>query len=426
MTAHPDRHFVTVSSRSQHQNRAQALQVMRSRLYEVEREKLDSERSAARKGQIGSGDRSERIRTYNYPQGRVTDHRINLTLYQLDKVLSGDALDELIEALITDHQATLLAAAGELSRRWPARLPISATKLAALLASTSPTAALDARLLVAHVLDCTPNEVLLRDEEVAGGSRRRFEIQTLARRRIAGEPIARIVGEKEFYGPQSGASAGHAGPASGHRNPRRCWLACRRSIARAQSRILDLGTGSGAILLALLSQLPNARGLGIDISEGAVAVASANALRHGLSDRAEFAVGDWADGIVMRFDVVVANPPYIATSDIAGLPVEVRDHDPHVALDGGADGLDAVRVIISGLDRVLADGGAAFIEIGFGQAHGGGALARAAGSPAASGAISPTIERVAILSRSRRAKHRAFWLTVGVAKNALGNQSRTG
>ena len=110
MTHIPTGISVTVSSRSQHQNRAQALQVMRSRLYEGERDKVDSERSAARKGQIGTGDRSERIRTYNYPQGRVTDHRINLTLYQLDKVLSGEALDELIDALVTDHQASLLAA----------------------------------------------------------------------------------------------------------------------------------------------------------------------------------------------------------------------------------------------------------------------------------------------------------------------------
>ena len=101
---------VTASSRSQHQNRAQAMQVLRARLYEAEREKVDSERAAARRGQVGSGDRSERIRTYNFPQGRVTDHRINLTLYKLDQVLSGDALDELIEALITEHQASLLAA----------------------------------------------------------------------------------------------------------------------------------------------------------------------------------------------------------------------------------------------------------------------------------------------------------------------------
>ncbi len=110
MTHVPTGVSVTVSSRSQHQNRIQAMQVMRSRLYEIQREKLANERSAARKSQVGTGDRSERIRTYNYPQGRVTDHRINMTLYQLDKVLNGEALDELIDALITDHQATLLAA----------------------------------------------------------------------------------------------------------------------------------------------------------------------------------------------------------------------------------------------------------------------------------------------------------------------------
>jgi peptide chain release factor 1 len=109
MTHIPSGISVTVSSRSQHQNRAQALDVMRSRLYEVEREKLDKERSSSRREQVGSGDRSERIRTYNFPQGRVTDHRINLTLYQLDKVLSGEALDELVDALTTDHQATQLA-----------------------------------------------------------------------------------------------------------------------------------------------------------------------------------------------------------------------------------------------------------------------------------------------------------------------------
>src|SRR6185312_12355360 len=91
--------------KSQHKNKAKALKILRARLYERERERLDAERSAARRGQIGSGDRSERIRTYNFPQGRVTDHRINLTLYKLDQVLSGDALDEVIEPLIADHQA---------------------------------------------------------------------------------------------------------------------------------------------------------------------------------------------------------------------------------------------------------------------------------------------------------------------------------
>jgi peptide chain release factor 1 len=103
---------VTASSRSQHQNRAEALRVLRSRLFELERERAEGERAATRRGQVGSGDRSERIRTYNYPQGRVTDHRINLTLYKLDQVLAGEALDEVIDALTTDHQASLLAAEG--------------------------------------------------------------------------------------------------------------------------------------------------------------------------------------------------------------------------------------------------------------------------------------------------------------------------
>jgi len=95
--------------KSQHKNRAKAMKVLRSRLYEQERQRLADERAASRKGQVGTGDRSERIRTYNYPQGRVSDHRINLTLYKLDKIIAGDGLDEMIEALITDHQATLLA-----------------------------------------------------------------------------------------------------------------------------------------------------------------------------------------------------------------------------------------------------------------------------------------------------------------------------
>ena len=102
--------IVTSVSRSQHQNRAQAMEMLRARLYDLERQKADAERAASRKGQVGSGDRSERIRTYNFPQGRVTDHRINLTLYKLDEVLAGQALDDLIEALITDHPASLLAA----------------------------------------------------------------------------------------------------------------------------------------------------------------------------------------------------------------------------------------------------------------------------------------------------------------------------
>ena len=104
---------VTSSEKSQHQNRANAMKTLRARLFDAERERADSERASARKGQVGSGDRSERIRTYNFPQGRVTDHRINLTLYKLDRMIQGEGLDELFDALTTDHQASLLAAMGE-------------------------------------------------------------------------------------------------------------------------------------------------------------------------------------------------------------------------------------------------------------------------------------------------------------------------
>lgn len=104
--------MVVQAEKSQHQNRARAMQILRARLYDLERQKADSERSASRKSQVGSGDRSERIRTYNFPQGRVTDHRINLTLYKLDRVMEGE-LDELVDALIADHQAALLAEMGE-------------------------------------------------------------------------------------------------------------------------------------------------------------------------------------------------------------------------------------------------------------------------------------------------------------------------
>ncbi|MCP4385979.1 MAG: peptide chain release factor 1 [Hyphomicrobiales bacterium] len=105
--------IVTAVSRSQHQNRAQAIQLLRAKLFDLERQKVDDDRAAARRGQVGSGDRSERIRTYNFPQGRVTDHRISLTLYKLDEVLAGDKLDAIIDPLITDHQASLLAADSE-------------------------------------------------------------------------------------------------------------------------------------------------------------------------------------------------------------------------------------------------------------------------------------------------------------------------
>ena len=238
--------------------------------------------------------------------------------------------------------------------------------------SSSPT--LDARIIVAHVIGAAPSDLALREDESVGAEAV-VRAMVLAARRVAGEPVARIVGEKEFYGLAFGLSPDTLVPRPDTETVVEAVLAA--VLAQAPVTVLDLGTGSGAILLALLAALPNARGLGVDVSAGAIATARANAERLGLSARATFAVGDWADGVAGRFDVITANPPYIETAAIAGLPVEVRDFDPHIALDGGADGLAAFRAVFADLDRVMANGGAAFVEVGAGQAHAVANIARA-------------------------------------------------
>jgi release factor glutamine methyltransferase len=144
-------------------------------------------------------------------------------------------------------------------------------------------------------------------------------------------------------------------------------------------RIADLGTGSGAILLALLSELPAAQGFGTDISQAALQTAAANAARAGLSDRAAFMACDYASGLAGPFDLIVSNPPYIRTADIDGLAAEVRNHDPLAALDGGADGLDAYRALIPRAAGLLAPGGSLVVEAGQGQSGPIEALMTAAG-----------------------------------------------
>jgi release factor glutamine methyltransferase len=238
-------------------------------------------------------------------------------------------------------------------------------EIAEVLAPISPTAGVDARLLVAHALGTSADELVLRDdsfvEDAAYVKARHF-----ARRRAAGEPVARIVGMKEFYGITLALSPDTLVPRP---DTETLVDAALSEIKRDEPvNILDLGTGSGAILLALLSELPRGVGVGIDNSAGAIFTASGNAKRLGFQDRANFVVGDWTKGLAGAFDIVVANPPYIATGEIASLPVEVRDFDPHLSLDGGADGHDAYRIIIGDLSRVLARDGAAFLEVGFGQA----------------------------------------------------------
>jgi release factor glutamine methyltransferase len=242
------------------------------------------------------------------------------------------------------------------------------------------SAELDARLLTGHALglDLTGLITAAQRQLTHGESAR---LDDYARRRLAGEPVARIVGEKEFWGLPLQLAPATLVPRPDTETVVELALELLRAGGELDRplRIADLGTGTGAILLALLSELPAATGTGTDISEAALQTAAANAARAGLSDRATFIACDYASGLSGPFDLIVSNPPYIRSADIGGLAVEVRDHDPRAALDGGADGLDAYRALVPQAARLLAPGGALVVEAGEGQSGQIEALMVAAG-----------------------------------------------
>jgi release factor glutamine methyltransferase len=255
---------------------------------------------------------------------------------------------------------------------------------------------LDARLLVAEAARLDPLTLPARDDmradpEVVARA------HAFAERRLAGEPVARILGRKEFWGLDFVLSPATLEPRPDSETLVEAALGFARGRGLARARILDLGTGSGAILLALLSELPQAIGVGTDLSAEAATTARANAVRLGLGSRARFVVGEWAAMIGGQFDIVVANPPYIPSGEIGGLDLEVRAHDPRSALDGGADGLDAFRAIIADVGRVLVPDSAVFLEIGVGQGESVAALAWAAGFTVRFVRDLAGIDRVAVL-----------------------------
>ncbi len=188
-------------------------------------------------------------------------------------------------------------------------------------------------------------------------------------RRVSGEPVDRIIGHRGFWTLDLKVTPATLSPRSDTETLVRagCDMILARHDKHTALRILDLGTGTGAILLAMLDEFPAATGVGTDISEEALLVARENAGQAGLSSRAVFQQGDWTAGLKGPFDLIVSNPPYIPTPDIAGLDPEVRDHDPHLALDGGMDGLLCYRVLLPQIPPLLAPGGVAVLEFGQGQ-----------------------------------------------------------
>jgi len=226
---------------------------------------------------------------------------------------------------------------------------------------------LDARVLIGHALG-------LDHTGLVGAATQQLsdltasQIERFAARRLAHEPVARIVGEREFWGLALAVTPAVLVPRPETETVVELALALiDRDGARTRPlRIADLGTGSGALLLALLTELPNAHGIGTDIDPAALAVAQDNAARLGLKARAQFIAGDYAQPLSGPFDLVVSNPPYIASAEIGTLGPEVREHDPRHALDGGADGLAAYRAIAADAAR-LSPRGSMVVEIGRGQ-----------------------------------------------------------
>ncbi|MGD9815674.1 MAG: peptide chain release factor N(5)-glutamine methyltransferase [Hyphomonadaceae bacterium] len=227
------------------------------------------------------------------------------------------------------------------------------------------TPVLDARLLleagagVARLDIVTDPRRAVTAEQIAA-------VDVLVRRREAREPVSHILGRKAFWTLDLIVTPDVLTP-----RPETELLveeALRALPADRPARVLDLGVGSGAILLAVLHERPLARGVGVDLSEAALVIAEANARALGKRDRLELRRGVWTEAVEGEFDVVVSNPPYIPTGDIDGLAPEVAHYEPRLALDGGADGLFAYRSIFAGLDRVLAPGGTYAVEVGAGQA----------------------------------------------------------
>jgi release factor glutamine methyltransferase len=249
----------------------------------------------------------------------------------------------------------------------------------AFAAAGLDTPALDARLLAAEAFGVTGAALLAYPEaaiDAAGAER----LAAFAERRLAGEPVARILGQAEFWGLPFRLSPATLVPRPDTETVVETALHLLQD-RKAGLRILDLGTGSGCILIALLSEYANAWGIGVDRSEAALRTASDNAAMNRVAARAAFVLSDWADAIRGPFDLVVSNPPYIAAALIDSLAPEVALHDPRAALDGGPDGLRAYKAILARLSDLLGRAGIAVLEVGYDQGEAVRRLGEESGLP---------------------------------------------
>ena len=233
---------------------------------------------------------------------------------------------------------------------------------AAVLAEITETPRLDARLLLAHALGLNRNDLIRDPARMIDDE----GYQALLARRVAREPLALIIGRREFWSLDFQVSPATLVPRPDSETLIEAALAAFAG-GPSPERILDLGTGTGCLLLALLSEFHTAFGIGLDRSAAATALARVNAVQLGLAARSAFVVANWAAPLRGQFDLIVSNPPYIPSAEIPRLMPEVAFHEPRSALDGGADGYDAYRVIIERLNDHLSPKGVAILELGQGQ-----------------------------------------------------------
>ena len=236
-----------------------------------------------------------------------------------------------------------------------------------------PDAARDARLLMAEALRVSPDRLTPMASDILPGEAG-DRLEPMIASRAGRHPVSHILGRRAFWGRDFTVTPDVLDP-----RPETEILIERALAGPARRRLLDLGTGSGAILVTLLAEWPEARGIGTDMSDAALTVAAGNARRHGVEGRADFRRADWFDGIDGQFDLIVSNPPYIPQADLGGLAPEVRLHEPAMALSPGPEGLEACRRIADGLARALAPSGRALIEIGAGQGEAARAVFASAG-----------------------------------------------
>jgi release factor glutamine methyltransferase len=199
-------------------------------------------------------------------------------------------------------------------------------------------------------------------------------IQQVIARRVKGEPLSRIMGRREFYGRMFALGPDTLDPRPDTETL--IDIALQRFGKKGPQKILDLGTGTGCILITLLAEWPEAQGVAVDISPGALDIARQNAKTHGVLDRSRWILGSWGAASDQSYDLIVSNPPYIRTEVIPILSPEVQNHDPILALDGGSDGLEAYKIIFTEIKKILNPGGIALLEIGFDQEE---SVARLAG-----------------------------------------------